>query len=98
MQPPASDDTLDFSSGLSDPANTSYLLPAYNSGGDIHPNAMGCGMMVKAVPLNFFQILARTMRLMQQQLPFRCRSKWLPAGEVISRLSLETHWSLKVAV
>lgn len=54
VQPPASDGTIDFAGALADPANTSYLLPAYDSGDDIHPDASGYGVMAATVPLSLF--------------------------------------------
>nr|WP_284700928.1 GDSL-type esterase/lipase family protein [Robbsia betulipollinis] len=54
VQPPASDGTIDFATALADPSNTSYLLPAYDSGDDIHPNASGYGVMAATVPLSLF--------------------------------------------
>jgi lysophospholipase L1-like esterase len=53
-QPPGADAIIDFSAAITDPANTSYMLPAYDSGDDIHPNATGYGVMVKAIPLTLF--------------------------------------------
>ncbi len=54
VQPPQTDFILDFSGALADPANLSYMLPAYDSGDDIHPNAAGYAAMVKAIPLTLF--------------------------------------------
>lgn len=53
-QPPNVDAIIDFSGALSDPSNLSYMLPAYDSGDDVHPNDMGYGVMAKAIPLTLF--------------------------------------------
>jgi lysophospholipase L1-like esterase len=45
---------LDFNNVLVDSANLSYMLPALDSGDDIHPNATGYGKMAAAVPLTIF--------------------------------------------
>ncbi len=54
VQPPGADAVIDFSRALADPENTSYMLPAYDSGDDIHPNALGYAAMVRAIPLSLF--------------------------------------------
>ncbi len=54
LQPPEADAVIDFSRALADPANTSYMLPAYDSGDDIHSNALGYAAMVRAIPLSLF--------------------------------------------
>lgn len=51
---PGADAIIDFNAAIVDPTNTSYMLPQYDSGDDIHPNAAGYGLMVKAIPLNLF--------------------------------------------
>jgi lysophospholipase L1-like esterase len=48
------DAIVDFNGAIVDPSNTSYMLPALDSGDDIHPNATGYGLMVKAIPLSLF--------------------------------------------
>jgi lysophospholipase L1-like esterase len=53
-QQPTSDGLMDFNTAIADPANLSYILPALDSGDDIHPNATGYGDMVKAIPLGLF--------------------------------------------
>ena len=53
-QPPNADAVIDFSGAITDPANRSYMLPALDSGDDVHPNATGYGLMVKAIPLSLF--------------------------------------------
>jgi lysophospholipase L1-like esterase len=54
VQPPGSDGLIDFNSVLADATNLSYMLPALDSGDDIHPNATGYGLMAKTVPLGDF--------------------------------------------
>lgn len=54
VQAPASDGTIDFNAAIVDPANLSYMLPALDSGDDIHPNPTGYLAMVKAIPLTLF--------------------------------------------
>jgi lysophospholipase L1-like esterase len=51
---PTDDAVIDFNGALVDASNTSYMLPALDSGDDIHPNATGYGAMVKAIPLSLF--------------------------------------------
>lgn len=43
---------VDFDAALRDPANPSRLLPAFDSGDHIHPNAEGHRAMANAVPLD----------------------------------------------
>ncbi|NYF78703.1 GDSL-type esterase/lipase family protein [Granulicella arctica] len=54
VQPPTSDGVIDFNAAIVDPTSLSYMLPAFDSGDDIHPNAAGYGAMAKAIPLTFF--------------------------------------------
>ena len=54
VQPPGADGMIDFNASIVDPTNTSYMLPALDSGDDIHPNATGYGVMVKAISLSLF--------------------------------------------
>jgi lysophospholipase L1-like esterase len=51
---PQFDALIDFNAPLADPSNISYMLPALDSGDDIHPNATGYGLMAAAVPLTLF--------------------------------------------
>ena len=50
-QPPGADGVIDFDGAIADPANTSYMLPQYDSGDDVHPNDAGYAAMVRAIPL-----------------------------------------------
>ncbi|AXC09969.1 putative secreted protein [Acidisarcina polymorpha] len=54
VQPPQSDGVIDFNSVLADKTNLSYMIPMLDSGDDIHPNAIGYGEMVRAIPLSQF--------------------------------------------
>jgi lysophospholipase L1-like esterase len=49
------DGVIDFDAVLRDPANTSRLLPAYDSGDHLHPNDLGYQAMGNAVPLELFR-------------------------------------------
>lgn len=50
----AFDAFIDFDLALRDPTNTSILLPAYDSGDHIHPNALGYQVMANAIDLSLF--------------------------------------------
>ncbi len=45
---------LDFDAALRDPADPNLLLPAYNSGDNLHPSMAGYRRMADFVPLAFF--------------------------------------------
>ena len=45
------DGVIDFDAALRDPRQPARLLPAYNSGDDIHPSDAGYAAMAQAVPL-----------------------------------------------
>ena len=47
----AFDGVIDFAAAVADPANSSALLPAYDSGDHLHPNDAGCQAMADAVNL-----------------------------------------------
>jgi lysophospholipase L1-like esterase len=49
------DGVIDFDAALRDPAQSSRLLPAYDSGDHLHPNDLGYQAMGYAVPLGLFQ-------------------------------------------
>jgi lysophospholipase L1-like esterase len=51
-QPSGADGVIDFDGAITDPSNTSYMLPQYDSGDDVHPNAAGYAAMVRAIPLS----------------------------------------------
>lgn len=51
VQPPAADGVVDLSTVVTDPSNTGYLLPQYDSGDDAHVNAAGQAAQAEAVPL-----------------------------------------------
>ena len=53
-QAPQVDAIIDFNAALVDASNKSYMLPALDSGDDIHPNATGYAAMVRAIPLSLF--------------------------------------------
>jgi hypothetical protein len=48
------DGIVDLNGAIVDPSNKSYMLPSLDSGDDVHPNATGYGLMVKAIPLSLF--------------------------------------------
>lgn len=48
------DAVLDFDRVVADPANTARLLPKYDSGDHIHPNAMAYHAMADSIPLTLF--------------------------------------------
>jgi lysophospholipase L1-like esterase len=48
------DAVIDFDAALRDPAAPGHLLPAYDSGDDLHPNARGYRAMADAIPLRLF--------------------------------------------
>lgn len=50
------DGVIDFDAVLRDPARPSQLLPAYDSGDRIHPNAVGNQAMADAVPLRLLDV------------------------------------------
>ena len=50
----AFDAVIDFDAAVRDPTNTSQLLPAYNSGDDIHPNSLGYQAIANAIDLDLF--------------------------------------------
>lgn len=54
FQAPVGDANFDFNAAIVDSTNRSYMLPALDSGDDIHPNPSGYGAMVKAIPLSIF--------------------------------------------
>ena len=41
VQPPGADGVIDIATPITDPTNTGYMLPQYDSGDDSHPNAAG---------------------------------------------------------
>ena len=43
------DGIIDFDACMKDPNNTSFLNPAYNSGDNLHPNALGYSAMANCV-------------------------------------------------
>ncbi len=51
VQPPGADGALDLSAPVTDPSNTAYMLPQYDSGDDNHPNGAGYALEAKAIPL-----------------------------------------------
>jgi lysophospholipase L1-like esterase len=48
------DAVLDFDRVVADPSNTARLLPKYDSGDHIHPNAMAYHAMADSIPLALF--------------------------------------------
>jgi hypothetical protein len=48
----AADGFVDIATPVSDPANTGYLLPAYDYGDDSHVNAAGQAVQANAIPLS----------------------------------------------
>ena len=48
------DAVVDFDKVVRDPAHPSRLLPAYDSGDHLHPNADGLRAMANSIPLSFF--------------------------------------------
>ncbi|UUU20213.1 SGNH/GDSL hydrolase family protein [Streptomyces sp. DSM 40750] len=51
----AFDGVVDFDAAVRDPAQPDRLLPAYDSGDHLHPNAQGREAMARAVPLRYFR-------------------------------------------
>ena len=51
-QPSGADGVIDFNGAITDPTNTSYMLPQYDSGDDVHPNTAGYAAMVRAIPIS----------------------------------------------
>jgi lysophospholipase L1-like esterase len=51
---PMIDGVFDFDRALEDPARPGYLLPAYDLGDHLHPNAAGMKAMVAAIPVTAF--------------------------------------------
>ncbi|HEY0293715.1 MAG TPA: SGNH/GDSL hydrolase family protein [Bordetella sp.] len=49
------DGVVDFDAALRDPQHPTRLLPAYNSGDDIHPSDAGYAAMAQAVPLTLLR-------------------------------------------
>jgi lysophospholipase L1-like esterase len=49
------DGVVDFDLAMWNPADTSALLPAYDSGDHLHPNAAGMQAMADAVDLNLLK-------------------------------------------
>jgi lysophospholipase L1-like esterase len=49
------DGVFDFDATMRDPDDPSRLLPAYDSGDNLHPGATGSGAMANAVPLGVFR-------------------------------------------
>jgi hypothetical protein len=48
----AADGYVDIATPVTDPANTGYLLPAYDYGDDSHVNAAGQAVQANAIPLS----------------------------------------------
>ncbi|MPY39207.1 SGNH/GDSL hydrolase family protein [Streptomyces phyllanthi] len=48
------DGVVDFDAAVRDPDQPERLLPAYDSGDHLHPNALGRAAMARAVPLRYF--------------------------------------------
>ncbi|WP_081996213.1 SGNH/GDSL hydrolase family protein [Croceibacterium mercuriale] len=48
------DAVIDFDAALRDPADSSRMLPAYDSGDHLHPSPDGYAAMAKAVPVEMF--------------------------------------------
>lgn len=53
------DDVIDFEKATWDPADTTRMLPAYDSGDHLHPGAAGYAAMGKAITLALFRSRAR---------------------------------------
>jgi hypothetical protein len=51
-QPPGADGIVDISTPITDPSNTGYMLPKFDTGDDSHVNAAGQLLQAGAVPLN----------------------------------------------
>jgi lysophospholipase L1-like esterase len=49
------DAVIDFDKAVRDPADPLQLLPAYNSGDNLHPNSAGYQAMANAIDLNLFR-------------------------------------------
>jgi lysophospholipase L1-like esterase len=49
------DGVIDFDAAIRDPANPTMMLPAYNSGDNLHPSDAGYDAMANAVDLSLFQ-------------------------------------------
>ncbi len=52
VQPPGADGVVDFSTPVTDPSNTGYLLPRYDIGDAAHLNPAGQALQAAAVPLD----------------------------------------------
>jgi lysophospholipase L1-like esterase len=50
----AFDAVIDFDKVVQDPANADLMLPPFNCGDGIHPNALGYYEMGRSVPLSLF--------------------------------------------
>lgn len=53
------DGVIDFEKATWDPADTTRMLPAYDSGDHLHPGAAGYAAMAKAVELGLFRVRKR---------------------------------------
>jgi lysophospholipase L1-like esterase len=51
---PVFDGVFDLEKAVEDPANPGHLLPAYDLGDHLHPNAAGDAVMADAIPLSAF--------------------------------------------
>lgn len=49
------DGVIDFEKAVGDPQNPDQLLPSFDGGDHLHPNAEGNKAMAAAIPLNWFQ-------------------------------------------
>lgn len=53
------DGVFDFDKALEDPARPGWMLPAYDLGDHLHPNAAGAAAMAASIPL---EVLKRAKR------------------------------------
>ena len=49
------DGVIDFDKAVRDPSHPGTMLPAYDSGDDLHPNDLGMTAMANAIPLDLFR-------------------------------------------
>ncbi len=90
----AYDAVIDFDKAIRDPGNPAKILPAYDSGDNLHPNDAGYKAMADAISLSLFRDQVSVPRTVNAKSPSAQTGK--PESPHFDRARREVPWLLAV--